>query len=85
MWAYVPGHGRFTFSLRPQPGFEEAGELAGNTLALTQGSYLLRIQGAGRIATEGSGIYRVYARQDPLWQPADRADRARFMIGAAEN
>jgi uncharacterized protein (TIGR03435 family) len=85
LWIYVPGHGRTLLSFRPHAdlGFDDSGEVSGNTLTFTVGRNVFRIDGAERIASIGSGAYRVYTLQDSAWEPADPADRGHFMIGAA--
>jgi hypothetical protein len=83
LWVHVPGHGRFELSFKPNPGFEKAGEVAGNSLTFADGVNVFRIDCAERIAPAGSGIYNVYARRDPASEPADPKDRAGFAIGLA--
>jgi hypothetical protein len=85
LWVYVPGHGRFILSLHPYEDlrFQEAGEVAGNSLTFTApDGNLFQIGTAERIAP-GSGAYAVHVRPDAGWMPADPQDRARVMIGAA--
>jgi uncharacterized protein (TIGR03435 family) len=85
LWAYVPGHGRILLSFQPNPdlGFRDAGEVSGNSLTFSLGRDVFRIDGAERIASAGSGVYRVHVLQDAAWEPADPADRTHFMIGSA--
>lgn len=84
MWIYIPGHGKYALSLHdhPEAGFEEAGEAAGNSLTFDLDGNIIRIDTVDRVAA-GSGIYTVYGRRDPQWEPADPDDRARIMIGAS--
>jgi hypothetical protein len=85
LWVYVPGRGRFMLSLHANAdiGFEEAGEVVGNSLTFTApDGNLFRIDTAERIAP-GSGTYAVHVLPVPDWMPADRQDRARVMIGAS--
>jgi hypothetical protein len=84
VWAYVPGYGRYVLSFLPHPeqGFELAGEVAGDSLVFTVGGNMIRVDCADRIAS-GSGTYNVYALLDPVWQPADAEDQARFAMGSA--
>jgi uncharacterized protein (TIGR03435 family) len=85
LWVFIPGQGRFLLSLQPHPasGFEEAGEVNGKSLTFAARRNVFRIDGAERISSMGSAVYRIYALQDPAWQPADPADRTHFMIGSA--
>jgi hypothetical protein len=85
LWVYVPGHGRYVLSLHAHEdaGFEEAGEVAGNSLTFTApDGNVFRIGTTERIAP-GSGTYAVHVLPDAGWMPADPQDRARVMIGAA--
>jgi hypothetical protein len=66
LWVDIPGPGRFVLSLKPHPGFEKAGEVAGNSLTFTEGGNVFRIDCAERIAPAGSGTYNVYARREPV-------------------
>lgn len=85
LWVYIPGRGRFLLSFQPHPdlGFGDAGEVSGNSLTFTIERNVFRIDGAERIASVGSGTYRVYVLRDAAWEPADPADRGHFMIGSA--
>jgi hypothetical protein len=85
LWVYVPGYGRYVLSFLPhqEQGFERAGEVSANALNFAVEGNLFRIECAGRISGVGSGAYNVYALHDPRWEPADPADRARFMLGSA--
>jgi hypothetical protein len=85
LWVYVPGHGRYVLSLHAhaESGFEESGEVAGNSLTFTApDGNVFRIGTTERIAP-GSGTYAVHVLPDASWMPADPEDRARVMIGAA--
>ncbi|HEY1756246.1 MAG TPA: hypothetical protein VGG72_12670 [Bryobacteraceae bacterium] len=85
VWIYVPGHGRYELSLQAHAelGFEDAGEVSGNSLTFTApDGNVFRIDTAERIAA-GSGIYTVHVLTDSGWLPADPPDRSRVMIGAA--
>ena len=57
------------------------GEVMGNTLTFTEGSNIIRIDCAERIAA-GSGSYRIYLKRDSGWMPADLNDRGKATIGA---
>ncbi len=63
---YVPGHGKFSASLAPHPeaGYVKAGEVRGESLAVTEGvdTFVLRSQGA--IAPGGSA-YNLYVKFEP--------------------
>ncbi len=84
LWIYVPGNGRYVFSFAPHEdlGFKAAGETGGSSMTLVVDGTVLRIACADRIAA-GGGIYNVYALRDAQWQPADPADRGRFMLGSS--
>lgn len=80
VWVYVPGYGRYVASFKRRPGLDIEGEVTGNTLTFTEGSNIIRIDCAERIAA-GSGSYRVYLKRDSNWIPADLNDRGKAMIG----
>jgi hypothetical protein len=84
VWMYVPGNGRYVLAFAPHAdlGFKRAGEAAGSSVTLAIDGTVLRMVCSGRIAA-GGGIYNVYALRDAKWQPADPADRNRFMLGAS--
>ncbi len=84
VWMYVPGNGRYVLTFAPHDdlGFKRAGEAGGSSMTLAVDGIVLRIACADRIAA-GGGIYNVYALRDAKWQPADPADRTRFMLGAS--
>jgi hypothetical protein len=84
LWVYVPGHGRYVLSLQThaESGFEERGEVAGNTLTFTApDGNVFRIGTTERIAP-GSGTYAVHVLPDVDWMPADPQDRAQVTMGA---
>ena len=68
---YVPGQGRYLFSLAPHAdlGFRKAGEVRGSTLTVTWGSDALRFDCSGPIAP-GGGAFNVYVYCDRDWRPA---------------
>lgn len=85
LWLYVPGQGRYILSFLPhaQQGFSKTGEVAGNLMTLfTREGTVLRVSSHDRIAP-GGGVYNVYGTRDPTWQPADPAERDRFMAGTS--
>ncbi len=62
----IPGFGNYILSLKQHPelGFENAGEVSGNSLTFQVRGNLFRIDCAERIAS-GSAGYNVYALLDP--------------------
>jgi hypothetical protein len=62
----IPGFGSYTLSLKQHPdlGFENAGEVSGNSLTFMVRGNLFRIDCADRVAS-GSAGYNIYARLDP--------------------
>jgi hypothetical protein len=84
MWLYVPGEGRYivTFAPHPEFGFEKEGEVSGGLMTLVAGGNVVRIESQDRIAP-GGGVYNVYGKLDPDWEPADAGDRERFMAGTS--
>ena len=62
--ARIPGFGSYVLSLKQHPGFENAGEAAGNSLTFMVRGNLFRIDCADLIAS-GSAGYNVYAKFDP--------------------
>jgi len=77
---YLPGYGRFAFTLAPHEelGFRKAGEVLGNTLTFTWGNDTFAITCDGPIAP-GGGVFNLYAYRDEAWRP--RADSS-FFFGA---
>ena len=72
----IPGFGSYILSLKQHPGFENAGEAAGNSLTFMVRGNLFRIDCTDRIAS-GSAGYNVYAKLDP-----NEADRPAATISA---
>jgi hypothetical protein len=60
----IPGFGNYILSLKQHPGFENAGEVAGNSLTFMVRGNLFRIECTDRIAS-GSAGYNVYANFAP--------------------
>ncbi len=83
VWVYVPGHGRYgaSFQQYPELGFDRIGEVSGQVLTFTEGTDVIKIDCAERIAA-GSGSYRVHLLRDSDWTPADAKDRGSVAIGA---
>lgn len=80
VWCYLPGRGRFEFSLRSKPGFVKSGELQGQALMFHAGRDIVQIESSERIAP-GSGTYNVYVREDPSWRPAVEIQSAAIGTG----
>ena len=84
VYAYLPGHGRFVFSIAPHTalGFQRAGEIRGQRLTITSGSDKLTIDCDAPIAP-GSGVYYVYAHHDATWRPAQSAGEVHMGASSA--
>ena len=81
VWFYVPGHGRFVFSLAPHPelGFVRMGQVNGTRLTLTLGADTFELDSTGVIAST-SGAFHIYGRHDD-WTPPSGG----FTMGSADH
>lgn len=85
VWIYVPGHGRYWLSLAPRTelGFSLRGEVRETTLRFLDGSDIIRVDSADRIAP-GSAVYNLYVRSQPDWSPQRESDRSMALLGSAK-
>jgi hypothetical protein len=89
VWMYLPGHGRFVFSLTPHAdfGFIKSGVVSANSMLIHAGPVEVHIDCSRRIAP-ASGVYNLYIAHEPDWRPpAPRfptmgsADRPEYVFG----
>jgi len=83
VWLYVPGRGRFVFSLAPRHdlGFLKAGEVRGSTLTWRWGSDEYSVSTDKRIAP-GDGAYTLYVFNDLNYRPKPEDANTTLVLGA---
>ena len=79
-WIYVPGKGRFWFSLSPKPRYEKAGSIQGDTLQFEWGGTKYRLECEAPIVT-GGGEWVLYVKAEEMYRPAGEEGRA-FHMGS---
>jgi hypothetical protein len=84
VYLYVPGRGRYIFSLamNEQLGFKKAGEVRGSRLSASSGSERIDLQCNEPIAP-GGGVFNVYLYHDAGWRPRSGADEPQMGASSA--
>ncbi|HET8546980.1 MAG TPA: hypothetical protein VFL57_03210 [Bryobacteraceae bacterium] len=83
VWIYIPGRGRFIFSLEPRPdlGLQKTGEIRGSTLEWRWGGDQFSLSTERRIAP-GEAAYNLYVFHDPAYRMRGEDASAGFILGA---
>ena len=83
LWVYLPGHGRYIFSLAPHPelDFRKAGEVRGGSVSFTLGGDTVTLESYIEIAP-GHAPYILYGLHDPLWEPTASSQKGRVATGS---
>jgi len=83
LYLYLPGEGRYIFSLVPrvQLGFTRAGQVNPNLLQWTSDGLTYVAQSATPIIPTGGPFY-IYMLHDPAWQPVSMTQRGRPSLGS---
>lgn len=70
VYLYLPGQGRYAFSLAPntQLGFHRSGEVRGQRLSFQEGAARITFDCEEPVAP-GGGVFHLYVRHDPAWRP----------------
>jgi hypothetical protein len=70
VYLYIPGHGRYAFSLAANAslGFRKAGEVRGGKLTFTWGADNVNFDCDEPVAP-GGGVFNLYVRHEPAWRP----------------
>jgi hypothetical protein len=81
IWFYLPGKGRYIFSLLPHSelGFQKAGQIAYEAFTFTAGGDNYRVDCTTRIVP--GGPFNLYVYPDPSWRPKGED---RYLVGAAD-
>lgn len=72
IWVYIPGHGRFAFSIKPLPehNFEKVGLVEENKIVFTiKGERFEWRSKEPILGIAGGGGFNVYVRHDPHFKP----------------
>jgi hypothetical protein len=85
LYLYLPGNGRYIFSLVPQPelGFIRAGQVSGNLLQWTSDGDTFRVESTAPIIATGGPFY-IYMLHDPDWQPVTATRRDLPSVGSVD-
>jgi hypothetical protein len=70
VYLYLPGHGRYAFSLAANAplGFRKAGEVRGKSLSFAWGGNTVVFECEEPVAP-GGGVFNLYVRHEPSWRP----------------
>ncbi len=85
VWFYLPGRGRFIFSVaaRPELGFTQAGELRGGRATFKLGNDSFVLDSSVEIASASTPLL-LYLLHDPDWQPSAQSQRDTPQIGSVD-
>ena len=85
IWLALPGLGRYLLSLAPHAGFEKAGVIRDNVIALNDGPHHYELRLANPIASSDNA-WNLYVLHDPRFRPRDTlSDAVICGLGRLEN